>query len=87
VRLSVLKDVPPPALVPPASGGKYAEAALDPAELQDLVDGLGDILKAGVGLDLRFVLRVELPDGTTDPDQIAKLIDVLAKVSPKLRLE
>ncbi len=33
---------------------KYAEAALEPAGLQDLVDGLGDILKADAGLDLRL---------------------------------
>lgn len=87
VRLSVPKDVPTPALFPSVSGGKYAEATLEPAELQDLVDGLGAILKAGAGLDLSFVLRIELPDGTMDLDQIAKLNVALEKVSPKLRLE
>jgi hypothetical protein len=65
---------------------KQAEADLDPAELQDLVDALPDILKAGAGLNLRFVLRLELKDGEQVPEkQIAKLNDALGKASPKLK--
>jgi hypothetical protein len=35
---------------------------------------------------LRFVLRLELPEGTVDSEQIAKLNEALAKVSAKLKL-
>ena len=87
-RLRIPEEVPPtqPPLLPP-SGRIYAEAELEPAELQDLVDGLGDIVKAGAGLDLRFVVRVELSEETTDSEQVANLNEALAKVSDKLRLQ
>lgn len=86
VRLRVPKEAPvvqPPA---PPSDRKHAEAALEPAELQDLVDGLGEVLKAAAGLDLRFVVRLELPDDSASPEQITKLNEALAKVSAKLKL-
>ena len=88
VRLRIPEEVPPtqPSLLPP-SGRIYAEAELEPAELQDLVDGLGDIVKAGAGLDLRFVVRVELSEDTTDSEQVTTLNEALAKVSDKLKLE
>ncbi len=89
VRLRLPKEAPiptPPIPVPPP-GRKSAEATLEPAELQDLADGLGEILKAGAGLDLRFVLRVEIADGTVSRDLIAKLNDALSKASKKLRLQ
>jgi hypothetical protein len=83
----MVKEVPPPPSPSPHPRGKYAEAVLEPAELQDLADYLGAVLKAGAGLDLRFTLRVELFDGTVTPEQVARLNDILAKVSAKLRLE
>ena len=88
VRLRIPDAVPPtqPPLLPP-SGRIYAEAELEPAELQDLVDGLGDIVKAGAGLDLRFVIRVELSEETTDSEQVATVNEALAKVSAKLRIQ
>ena len=88
VRLRIPEDVPPtqPTLLPP-SGRIYAEAELEPAELQDLVDGLGEIVKAGAGLDIRFVVRVELSEGTTNSEQVDALNEALAKVSDKLKLE
>jgi hypothetical protein len=88
VRLQVPKEAPPPPTLPPSPpGGKYSEAALEPAELQDLAYGLSEVLKAAVGLDLRFVVRLELPTGTATPEQIAKLNEALAKVTAKLKLE
>jgi hypothetical protein len=86
VRLRIPKEVPPPPLVSPA-GGKYAEATLEPSEIQDLADALGNILKAGAGLDLRFVLRIEMEDRQVAPEQVIELNDALGKVSAKLRLE
>ena len=87
VLLRVPKETQPPPITTPPPGRKFAEATLEPAELQDLADGLGDILKAGAGLNLRFVLRVEVAEGTVASDSIAKLNNALAKVSRKLRLE
>ena len=72
---------------PPLPKRRLAEAELEPSELQDLVDGLGDVLKAGAGLNLRFVLRVEVGDGVeTKTEQIAKLNEILVKICGKLRL-
>jgi len=59
----------------------------EPAELQDLVGGLGDIVKAGAGLGLRFVVRVELSEEAADSEQVATLNEALVSVSGKLRLE
>lgn len=87
VLLRIPKEVQPPPIIPPPPGRRFAEATLEPAELQDLADGLGDILKAGAGLNLRFVLRMELAEGSVARDVITRLNDVLAKVSKKLMLE
>lgn len=89
IRLQVPKEVaPPPGPVPPTPppGRKHAEAELKPAELQDIVDHLSDVVKAGAGLNLRFVLRLEVGDGVKiKAEQIAKLNEILAKICGKLR--
>jgi len=80
VRLRVPEGTQPP---PPRD---HAEAELEPAELQDLVDGLGDVLKAGAGLNLRFVLRLEVGSGVqAKTEQIARLNEILARICDKLR--
>jgi len=85
VQLSVPIGEPPPPL-PPA--GYKTEAELGSADLQDLVDGLADIIKAGAGLDLRFFLRLELGKGVeVTPDQVAKLNTALRKACSKPRFE
>ena len=84
VRLRLPDEVPPQP--PPPVGGKYAEAVLEPAEIQDLAEGLAEIVKVGAGLDLRFVLRVQMADGAFAPEQVAQLNELLEKVSTKLRL-
>lgn len=76
----------PPLPPTPPPGCKLAGATLEPAELQDLADGLGDILKTGARLNLRFVLRVELAEGSAASDKLAQLNEALTKVSKKLRL-
>jgi hypothetical protein len=76
----------PPAPRPPR--GHSTEAELEPAELQDLVDGLADIIKAGAGLSLRFVLRLQVGDGVQpSPDQVARLNEALRKACSKLEFE
>jgi hypothetical protein len=65
---------------------KHAEAELRPAELQNVVEGLGDVVKAGAGLNLRFVLRLEVGQALEPtPQQLSRLNEALAKVSSKLR--
>ncbi len=84
VRLQVPKEV----VLPPPPTRKYAEAELQPSELQDIVDGLGELVKAGAGLNLRFVLRLEAGDGDkVKAEQIAKLNQVLAKICNKMKFQ
>ena len=84
VRLRVPAEAPPP---PQPPRGHATEAELEPAELQDLVDGLSEIIKAGAGLNLRFILRLELGQGAQpSPDQLATLNEALRKVCSKLEL-
>ncbi len=83
VRLRVPTEAPPP----PLTRRHVAEAELEPVELQDLVDRLAEIIKAGAGLDLRFVLRLELgPDAQPSPERLARLNDALRKACSKLEL-
>jgi len=86
IRLQVPEGVTP--LTPPQRPPerKYAEAELEPSEFQDVVDGLGDVLKAGAGLNLRFVFRLEVGDGVqVNAEQITKLNEILSKICAKLR--
>jgi len=79
-------QVPEGIVIPPPRPQEYAEAELEPAELQDVVDGLSDVLKAGAGLNLRFVLRMEVGLGAqAKAEQIARLNEILAKICDKLR--
>lgn len=85
VRLTVPIGEPPPPL---PLAGYTTEAEFGSAELQDLVDGLADIIRAGAGLDLRFFLRLELGEGAQPtPDQVAKLNEALRKACSKLRFK
>jgi hypothetical protein len=88
IRLHVPAEVVVvPAQQPPPPWRKCAEAELEPSELQDIVEGLGDIVKAGAGLNLRFVLRLEVGDGVQlKAEQIARLNEVLSKICNKLSL-
>ena len=68
--------------------GVYTSAALlQPNQLQDLVDVLDDIVKAAVGVPLRFQLQISLGDGedvgSTKVEEVNKLLE---SVSPALRL-
>jgi hypothetical protein len=72
---------------PPTDGRKKAEAELEPSELQDVVDELDSIIKAGVGVGLTFHLRIELPDGDLDPDQLMGINNALAKACAKLKFD
>ena len=85
VQLRVPTMPPPP---PPLEKRTYAEAELQPSELQDFVEGMGDILKAGAGLDLRLVLRVEVgEEKKPTADQLSKLSEAISKACKKLKFD
>lgn len=84
VRLQVPMGAPPSP--PPPEKRMCAEAELQPSELQDFVEGMGDILKAGAGLNLRLVLRVEVgKEKKPSGDQLSKLNDAMSKACSKLK--
>jgi len=52
------------------------------------IDQLGDLMKATVGLNLQFHLRIELgPASRASDETIDKVNDLLSEVSRKLRLQ
>lgn len=89
VRLLIPKELPPPPLptpLPPSPKKHTAEAVLEPAELQNLAEALGPIRKVSAGLDLQFVLRLELGENQEVPEEkLARLNETLATVCPKLK--
>ena len=91
LRLQSLPPSPPVVREPPepkfASGVLVVEAPLRVDEIQNLNDVVGDLTKAAVGLNLQFHLRVELsPAAQVSEETIAKMNELLAEVSEKLRL-
>jgi hypothetical protein len=89
IRLKVPKEVVAAGEAPgrpQPRGPRCAQAELKPAELQDFVEGLSNVLTAGAGLNLRFVLRLELGDGAEPTAvQLARLNEALAKICAKLQ--
>jgi hypothetical protein len=80
------QPLPLPRPTPP--GVLVAEAELRPNELQDLADQLGDITKAAVGHELKFVLRIELSGKARPPDAtVIAINDKLREVSEDLELK
>jgi hypothetical protein len=84
VRLRV-PTAPPP---PPSGLRAYgAEAELSIAEVQNLADQVAAIQSAAAGLNLRFVVRVELTStAQLGEEQLKKLNEALEAVSPKLKV-
>ena len=66
-----------------------AEAELRPNEIQDFAEQIAEIRKAAGTLDLKFRLRLEVDGrGATPPtDTVAKLNDLLKKISERLLLK
>ena len=83
-----MSEPEPVAYKPKPKGVRYAEAALDPVALQDLVDVLPDVVKAAAGVPLSFRLHIQVGDGEElDPALIVKINDILEGVSPGLQLK
>lgn len=55
---------------PPPYGAKVATAELEAAEVQDLAEVVGDLMKAAAGQRLRFKVSVELGESTSVPQGV-----------------
>jgi hypothetical protein len=95
VKLEVVAQEPaqpqPPYGNPPVPRPRpemlIAEASLETYEIQNLSDQISDITKAAAGLDLKFLLRVEL--GSNPPpseEAVVKINELLQEVSEGLTL-
>jgi hypothetical protein len=85
VQLAEEPPVPPPP-APPKSGTLVAEADLQPSQIQDLSDAMGDLLKAAEGNELRFRLRMELGREEAPPQPVIDQINaVLKKIADEMR--
>ena len=73
---------------PKPAGVLTAEATLRANGIQDLANQIPDLVKAAVGHDLKFRVRVE-PGGETppDPDAVDRINVLLAEASERWRLE
>ena len=61
VTLAQPSSLPIPPPIPPGKPGtRIGQADLQPAQIQDLADVMGDLLKARAGLELTFHVRVEV---------------------------
>jgi hypothetical protein len=73
-------------ILPVTDHGYIAVAELEPAELQDFVDSMDGIIKAGAGLELHYILRLELgKNAKPNDEQLTKLDEILKKSSYKLK--
>ena len=65
-----------------------ASAYLNPGQIQDLADQIGEISKAAVGYDLKVMVRIEVGTDEKRPtDHVVSTInDRLTGISPELSL-
>jgi hypothetical protein len=69
-------------------GVRYADAAIEPNALQDLMDVLPAILKTAAGVPLAFRLQITLGDGREiSPATVEEINKLLEEVGPELRLK
>ena len=85
VVLQVPQSQPPPPPKPP--GVLTAEATLEANGIQDLADQLPELLKAAIGSELKFSIRIEL-GGETSPESesVERINSLLSEVAAKLEL-
>jgi len=89
IRLRVMKaPPPPPPPPPPPTGVLVAEAELQPSEIQDLADVVGELTAAAIGYRLKYRIQIELSGDPTPPETVVEAINKkLAEVSKELKLE
>jgi predicted AAA+ superfamily ATPase len=83
------KFAPPPPPPPPtvAPGVRVAEADFASGEIQDLADNVSDLMKASIGCELKFKLRIEIGgDPPPSEETVAKVNAVLQRIREDIRL-
>ncbi len=83
-QISKTEPRPHPAPRPSETGPSrlVTEAALTPDQIQDLGERVADLKRAAAGLDLRFVVRLELPEGAVaSPEVRAELATILTGIA------
>lgn len=74
--------------VPYQPGARVAEAVLQPSQIQDLADQIGEIAKAAVGLNPKFKLTIELDEsGQASKETIARINQLLEDISDDLKFK
>ena len=79
---------PPEPPVKRRPGMLVAEAPIETYEIQNLSEQISELTRAAIGLDLKFLLRVEL--GSNPPpseEAVAKINQLLQEVSEQLTLK
>ena len=80
-------DKPTPPLFPPPGNRYIAEAELQPSQIQDLSDRIGEIQAITVGLDLKLRLRIELQKDPSKQTKLEQLNKALKEIDDKLELK
>jgi hypothetical protein len=86
IKVRVPKDVLPPPPPPTPEGEWVVEADLQPSQIQDLAEGMGDLPKVAARSEIKFHLRVEL-DKDAKAETISKLNEALKQIDKQLMLE
>ncbi len=86
IKVRIPKAPPPPPPPPPPIGKWVAEADLQPSQIQDLAEAMGDLLKAAVGYEINFHLRIEL-DRNVPKEVVNKVNELLSDVDNGLDLK
>ena len=82
------KGKKPTAPKPVKPGVLVAEADLEPVQIQDLADHIGDLTKATAGQQTKYKLRIEFGGDKRPPDpQIKKVNDILKDIADDLELK
>ena len=95
IKVRIPHDVtPPPApggttggyVVPTPDGKRIAETEMQPNQLQDMADIMGQLLSAAGEYDLKFFLRIEV-DAKAPQEVVEKLNQLLDEVNGKIVLK
>lgn len=87
-QIELPKTIPPipPPFTPP-SNKYFAEADLQPSQIQDLSDKIGEIQTLTAGLDLKFRIQIEIQKDTSKPNKLEQLNKALKGIDEKLELK
>jgi len=89
IKLQLSKEpspLPPPP--PPTPGTLVAEGDLQPGQIQDLADSMGELLKAAEGRSMKFRVHIELGEkGQIADEMVEKINKILRHIDENLTLK